>query len=85
MEFPPTSADVFWTYLIAPFWGNLSTISSGLVSWEVHTSSLSPDLFDLVNTFISDEYGDDNFNGTWMFTGFWEDLLASETTSSVSL
>ena len=82
--FPPTSADVFWTFVIAPFWGNLSSISSGLVSWEIHNNTHSPEIFDLVNEFIEYEYGDGNFNGTWMFIGFWEDLLASETISNVS-
>ena len=83
--FPATSADVFWTFLIAPFWGNLSSTTGGLVSWEIHTSSMSPDLFDLVNAFIEDESGDSQFNGTWMFISFWEDVLASETSSYVGV
>lgn len=82
--FPSSSADIFWTYIIAPFWGDLSTVDSGIVSWEIHNTTLSPELLNDVDTFISVEYGDEYFNGTWMIVGFWENLLESEGHSSVS-
>ena len=49
--------------------------------WEIHNRTLSPDMFDLVDDFIEEEYGDGYFNGTWMLISFWEDLVASETNS----
>lgn len=83
--FPPTSsAYVFWTYVIAPFWANQSTLDGGIVSWEIHNNSLSPDIIDQVNTFIKEEYGDSEFNGTWMMIFFWEDVAPLEE-SIVSL
>ena len=54
------------------------------MSWEIHNRTLSPDMFDLVDDFIKEEYGDGSFNGTWMLISFWEDLVASETNSNVS-
>ena len=59
-------------------------MGSGIVAWEIHNSSLSPDLLEQVDMFINDEYGDEYFNGTWMVVGFWEDLVASEVDSDVS-
>lgn len=54
------------------------------MSWEIHNNSLSPDIIDQVNTFIKEEYGDSEFNGTWMMIFFWEDVAPLEE-SIVSL
>lgn len=54
------------------------------MSWEIHNNSLSPDIIDQVNNFIKDEYGDSQFNGTWMMICFWEDVSPLEE-SYVSL
>ena len=54
------------------------------MAWEIHNDSLSPDLFDQVNTFIADEYGDSYFNGTWMLIAFWEDVTSADGNSLVS-
>ena len=53
------------------------------MSWEIHNCTHSPEVFDLVENFIKEEYGDGYFNGTWMLISFWEDLVASESTSNV--
>lgn len=83
--FPATSsAHVFWTSVITPFWANQSTLYGGIVSWEIHNNSLSPDIIDQVTTFIEEEYGDSEFNGTWMMICFWEDVAPLEE-SYVSL
>lgn len=77
--FPATSsAYVFWTSVITPFWANQSTLNGGIVSWEIHNNSLSPDIIDQVNTLIEEEYGDSEFNGTWMMICFWEDVAPLE-------
>lgn len=55
------------------------------MSWEIHNNSLSPEIFNQVNGFIKDEYGDNYFSGTCMVIGFWEDVQVSgEYYSSVS-
>ena len=82
--FPTNSADEFWTFTVAPFWSNLDTSQGGNVSWEIHNISLSHELIETVNNFIHDEYGDVNFNGTWMLLGFWEDVTPSGKSSPVS-
>lgn len=82
--FPTTSAEVFWTFIVAPFWSNLDTSQSGNVSWEIHNISLSSDAVTRVNDFIHDEYGDMEFNGTWMIIVFWEDVTPSGESSPVS-
>ena len=83
--FPTNAADVFWTFTVAPFWSNLDTSQGGNVSWEIHNISLSHELIETVNNFIHDEYGDVNFNGTWMLLGFWEDVTPSGKSSPVSI
>lgn len=82
--FPTSTPDVFWSYIIAPFWADFSTTTGGLVSWEIHNTSLSSDLIAQVNQLIQVEYGDEDFSGTWMMVGFWEDIPSS-TQQSVSL
>lgn len=54
------------------------------MTWEIHNDSLSPDLFDQVNSFIADEYGDSYFNGTWMLIASWEDIASSDGNFLVS-
>lgn len=82
--FPTTTAEVFWTFIVAPFWSNLDTTQGGNVSWEIHNATLSSDDVTRVNDFIHDEYGDMEFNGTWMIIGFWEDVTPSGESSPVS-
>ena len=66
--------------MIAPFWANFDTTMGGAVSWELHDSSNSPLLVQTVDSFIEVEYGDQNFEGSWMLVVFWENVQPSEQT-----
>jgi hypothetical protein len=76
--FPPDDPDVFWTYMIAPFWANFDTTMGGTVSWKLHTRENSLSLVAMVDSFIAGEYGDDNFVGSWMLVAFWENVQPSD-------
>lgn len=80
--FPTTSPDIFWSYVVAPFWANFNATQYGNVSWEIHDISQSPDLLNQVNNFIQVDEGI-NFTGTWMMIGFWEELHDSEVYTNV--
>ena len=71
--FPSTSPDVFWSYIVAPFWADLQTTLGGSVSWEILDIAYTPEVFDQVNVFIKN-IKDVNFNGTWMLVAFWENV-----------
>lgn len=77
---PPTDGDTFWTYLIAPFWADFDTTIGGTVSYEVHDRQNSPSLVERVDSFIANEYGDNNFFGSWMLIAFWENVEPSGPT-----
>lgn len=79
--FPPDDADVFWRYMVAPFWANFDTTMGGTVSWELHTREGSPSLVAMVDSFIAGEYGDSNFEGSWMLVAFWENVQPSDLTT----
>ena len=53
----------------------------GLVSWELHTRTNSFSLVTMVDSFIADEYGDENFEGSWMLIAFWENVQPSDLTN----
>ena len=71
--FPTSTPEVYWSYILAPFWADLDTTEGGMVSWELHDMSHSPQLLDTVNTFIQ-TLNDVNFTGSWMLVTFWEDV-----------
>ena len=85
--FPPDDTDTFWTYIIAPFWADFDTTMGGAASWEIHDREHSSSLMAMVDTFIAEEYGDQNFEGSWMLVAFWENMQPSgqtEVTNKIS-
>ena len=64
--------------MIAPFWANFDTRIGGAVSWELHNRTNSLALVAAVDLFIQTEYGDLNFQGSWMLVVFWENVQPSE-------
>ena len=82
--FPSTTSDVFWRYIAAVFWADWHTLTSGTVSWEVHTRDSSQSLIEQVDNLIQEEYGDTNFTGSWMLVGFWENVTDSDELIEVS-
>ena len=74
--FPTSTADVFWSYIAAPFWSDISTTTSGSVSWELINSD---DTLRQVSNLIQAQTGDNYFSGTWMLVAYWENVLLPNT------
>ena len=62
---------------MAPFWSN-NDISNrvGNISYEVHTEANSPELINLVSSFITQQE-QVQFNGNWMLVARWNDVPQS--------
>ena len=84
-DFPPTDADTFWRYIVAPFWADFNTTIYGSVSYELYTSNSSADILNQVNQLIQLEYGDDSFIGDWMLAGYWENVTSPFSINFVSV
>ena len=72
--FPSTNADVFWRYIVAPFWADFDSISNGAVSYAIYTNENSSSLLNDVSQLIQSETNDGDFVGSWMLVGYWENL-----------
>ena len=70
--FPTEQADIFYTYVAAPFWGDADTRKAGEVYYEVHATGTpaSDDLINRVSAFIHTEEGV-TFVGNWMLVVHW--------------
>lgn len=71
--FPSDDADVFWRYLLAPFWADFDVTTGGSVSYAVYTSNTSTLLSD-VNQLIQIEGSDGDFVGTSMLVATWTNI-----------
>ena len=60
-------------YIVAPFWSDMDTRSSGSVSYEVHTNTTSMLLLHKVNKYIRQQE-QNNFAGTWMLVAEWSGI-----------
>ena len=72
-QFPSSDAEIFYSYLVAPFWSNIDTRLDGRVNYEVHVtgeSSLSDNFLGRVSAFIDAEQ-DPGFVGNWMIVATW--------------
>lgn len=83
-SFPSSTIDVFWRYIAAVFWADWLTLTSGTVSWELHTALSSQSLLEEVDDLIQREYGDTNFTGSWMLVAFWENVTDDDRLFEVS-
>jgi len=78
--FPGTGSSSF---LVAPFWANNDLSNRlGHVSYEVHTSSSSSHLLDVVNTYISQQQ-QSNFSATWLLVSEWMNVHESDEPSDI--
>lgn len=78
--FPSNLAIIANSYIVAPYWANFDTTSSGRVSWWIEESSMSI-LVPTVSDFIQNQFGDGDFTGTWMLIAYWEGVQAADTVS----
>ena len=73
-QFPSLDADVYFSYLVAPYWSNIDTRLDGQVNYEVHVageSSISDSYLGRVSAFIDAEL-DTGFVGNWMVVATWD-------------
>lgn len=59
--------------IVAPFWSNIDTRTTGEIFYEVHTDKSNPDLLHIVSQFIRTERGV-IFSGRWMLVVEWKDV-----------
>lgn len=60
-------------YLVAPYWSNINTRSSGSVSYITHTNKTSLSLLHRVSKYIQQEE-QNQFSGTWMLVAEWNNV-----------
>ena len=86
-SFSPSSP---FTYIVAPFWAN-NDISNrvGNITYEVHTTEISPRCITLVSSFISQQQ-QVRFRGNWVLVANWNSVpqfggSLTDVSSTVSL
>ncbi len=81
----PFSASSPLDYLVAPFWANVDISNRvGDVSYEVHSSDISPEYINIVSSFISQQE-QVQFNGRWMLLAEWNSVpQLGESVAAVS-
>ena len=73
--FPTTNPNIYWDFVVAPFWSDADLRLEGRASWEIHDLMQSEELVNAISVFIQQNYdGAENFSGTWMIVAFWEDV-----------
>ena len=75
--FPTDSIETYHDYVTAPYWADNDARLNGRVSWEMYStgdSDTTDDIIQSVNEFIRVNENDDNFDGTFLFVGFWEGM-----------
>lgn len=60
-------------YIVAPYWSDIDTRSTGSVSYEVHTNSSSLPLLHRVSKYIRQQQ-QNNFAGIWMLVAEWNSV-----------
>ena len=72
--FPTTNPDIYWDFVVAPFWSDVDLRLAGSASWEIHTAAQSQNLIDMVSEFIQNNIDSSDFSGSWMMITYWEDV-----------
>lgn len=73
-NFPSMDGDVYYSYLVAPYWSNIDTRRAGRVQYEAYLrgdSEASDQQMSEVDEFLGDEE-DIDFVGEWMLLASWE-------------
>ena len=65
-------------YLVAPYWTDITTRSSGSVSYVVLTNETSLSLLQRVSKYIQQEE-QNSFSGTWMLVAEWRNVPSPRT------
>lgn len=84
--FPSTSAGIYFSYVVAPFWSDIDTRLAGKVTYSVHDSNST--ILESVNNYIRRRLQDNsNFRGVWALVATWENVrpyLGEGTLSATS-
>ena len=78
---PFNEADVN-KYIVAPYWCDIDTRSSGTVSYEVYSNGTNLPLLQRVSKFIQQKQ-QNKFTGTWMLAAEWNSVIGSGTSINV--
>lgn len=62
-------------YIVAPYWSDIDTSTSGSVSYEFHTNKTSLPLLHKVSKYIR-QREHNYFSGTWMLVAEWNNVAA---------
>ena len=63
-------------YIVAPYWSDIDTSSTGRISYEVHTNVTSLSMLGAISKYIRHQEGS-GFAGTWMVLAEWKDVQIS--------
>ena len=85
--FPGQSGDVYYSYVVSPYWSNIDTRLAGQVQYEIFRAGDSEDAdfrFRFTNGAINGEVNPD-FTGNWMLVVNWENVHPYPHGDSVEL
>ena len=75
--FPTESAATYFDFAVAPYWADNDARLNGLVSWEMYSigdGAAADDIIQRVNDFINANTVETDFEGNFIFVGFWEEM-----------
>ena len=78
--FPTASADIFWSFIAAPFWSDVNILENGSVYWEVLGQGGSAATLSDVSNLIRSQYNEVQFSGTSMVVATWQDVVSPSLT-----
>ena len=75
--FPTESAATYFDFAVAPYWADNDARLNGLVSWEMYRTgddAAADGIIQTVNDFINANTVETDFEGNFIFVGFWEEM-----------
>ena len=73
-----------YTGVVAPFL-SINNLSSGSISYEVHTRATSKYIFSPVDSIINEHHKNHVFNGSWLLVASWKNVKPYGETCRVSM
>lgn len=79
--FPTDSADIFWSFIAAPFWSDVNLLENSSVYWEIRGTDDSNIALSEVSDLIRSQYIELQFTATWMLVATWQDVVSPSLTT----
>lgn len=79
--FPTDSADIFWSFIAAPFWSDVNLLENSSVYWEIRGTDDSNIALSEVSDLIRSQYTELQFTATWMLVATWQDVVSPSLTT----